>query len=91
MYIFKYVYIWEEYRNVVRVCRDAVRKAKALLELNLAKELKDNMKRFFMYVNSERKTGENVDPLLNQVDALVTGDSKKAEILNILFEASQLL
>ena len=28
---------WEEYRNVVRACRDATRKAKAHLELNLAK------------------------------------------------------
>ena len=27
---------WEEHRNVVRVCRDAPRKAKAHLELNLA-------------------------------------------------------
>ena len=37
---------WEEYRNVVRACRDAMRKAKALLELNLAKEVKDNKKGF---------------------------------------------
>ena len=28
---------WEEYRNVVRACRDATRKAKAHLELKLAK------------------------------------------------------
>ena len=37
---------WEEYRNVVRACRDATRKAKAHLELNLAKGVRDNKKGF---------------------------------------------
>ena len=36
----------KEYRNVVSACRDATRKAKALSEFNLAKEVKDNKKRF---------------------------------------------
>ena len=38
---------WEGYRNIVRACRIAMRKLKALLELNLAEEVKDNKKRFF--------------------------------------------
>jgi len=38
---------WVEYRNIVRACRIAMRKLKALLELNLAEEVKDNKKRFF--------------------------------------------
>jgi len=29
---------WEEYRNIVRACREATRKAKPHLELNLARE-----------------------------------------------------
>jgi len=33
---------WEEYRNIVRACRGATRKAKAHLELNLARDVKDN-------------------------------------------------
>ena len=37
---------WEEYRNVVRACRGAMRKAKVHLELNLAREVKDNKKNF---------------------------------------------
>ena len=36
----------KEYRNVVSACRDATRKAKALSEFHLAKEVKDNKKRF---------------------------------------------
>jgi len=39
----------------------------------------------FKYVNSKRKTRENVGPLLNEVGALVTGDTEKAEILNTYF------
>jgi len=38
---------WEEYRNIVRACREATRKAKAHLELNLAMDVKDNKKGFF--------------------------------------------
>jgi len=36
----------EEYRNVVRVCRDATRKAKAQLELKMARDVKNNKKGF---------------------------------------------
>ena len=32
---------WEEYRAVVRACRDRIRKAKAQMELNLARDVKD--------------------------------------------------
>lgn len=36
--------------------RDTTRKAKAHLNLNLVKEVKDNKKGFFNYVKSKRKT-----------------------------------
>jgi len=55
------------------------------LELNLAKEVKDNKKGAFKFVSSKRKTRENVGPLLNEMGALVTGDTEKAEILNAFF------
>jgi len=35
---------WEEYREIVRVAREQVRKAKALTELNLARDVKGNKK-----------------------------------------------
>ncbi|GAB0206434.1 mitochondrial enolase superfamily member 1 [Grus japonensis] len=76
---------WEEYRNVVRVCRDTTRKAKAQLELNLAKDVKDNKKGFFKYISSKRKTRENVGPLLNEMGALVMEDTEKAELPNAAF------
>jgi len=33
---------WEEYKDAARLCRDGVRKAKAQLELNLARDAKNN-------------------------------------------------
>ncbi|GAB0177880.1 mitochondrial enolase superfamily member 1 [Grus japonensis] len=69
--------IWEEYSNIVRVCRDAVRKAKAHLGLNLARHVKENKKGFFKYITSKRKTKENVDMLLNEVGALVMEDTDR--------------
>ena len=47
-----------EYRNVVRAFRDVARKAKAHLELNLAKEIKDNKKGFLKCVNNEIRLGK---------------------------------
>jgi len=76
---------WEEYRNVVKACRDATRKATVPLELNLARDVKDNKKSFFKYISSKWKTRENVGLLLNKVGVLVTEDAEKAELLNAFF------
>ena len=40
---------WEEYRDVVHMCRDRVRKAKAQIELNLVRDVKNNKKEFYRY------------------------------------------
>ena len=37
---------WEDYREIVQVAREQVRKAKALTELNLARDVKGNKKAF---------------------------------------------
>lgn len=42
------------YKNIVRVCRDATRKATAHLELNLAKDVKNN-KGFFKDISIKKK------------------------------------
>jgi len=76
---------WQEYRNIVRACREAMRKAEAHLELNLASDVKDNKKGFFRYISSKRKTRDNVGPLLNKVGALLMEDADKAELLNAFF------
>jgi len=76
---------WEEYRNLVRACRDARRKAKVHPELNLARDMKDNKKSFLKYISSKQKTRENVGPLLSEVGVLVMEDTKKVELLNAFF------
>lgn len=44
---------WEEYRHELWLCRDVVRKGKTKLELNLARDAKNN-KKGFSYVNEIR-------------------------------------
>ncbi|GAB0177368.1 hypothetical protein GRJ2_000202000 [Grus japonensis] len=76
---------WEEYRETVRAARDQVRKAKALIEISLARDVKDNKKSFYRYVSDKRRTRENVGPLQNETGELVTQDMEKAEVLNDIF------
>ncbi|GAB0188177.1 mitochondrial enolase superfamily member 1 [Grus japonensis] len=77
---------WEEYRETVRAARDQVRKAKALIEISLARDVKDNKKSFYRYVVSgKRRTRENVGPLRNEMGDLVTWDMEEAEVLNNFF------
>ncbi|KAK4806963.1 LOW QUALITY PROTEIN: hypothetical protein QYF61_027330 [Mycteria americana] len=70
---------WEEYRDAARLCRDGVRKAKAQLELNLARDAKNNKKGFYRYINQKRKVKESVPPLMNKNGGLVSTDEEKAE------------
>ncbi|KAK4806794.1 hypothetical protein QYF61_005590 [Mycteria americana] len=41
---------WEEYRDAAWMCRNGARKAKAQLELNLARDAKNNKKGFYRYI-----------------------------------------
>ncbi|GAB0200720.1 hypothetical protein GRJ2_002537500 [Grus japonensis] len=72
---------WEEYRETVRAARDQVRKAKALIELNLARDIKGNKKSFYTYISDKRKMSKNGGPLKNDTEDLVTQDTEKAEIM----------
>ena len=37
----------EEYREIIQAARDQIRKAKSLIELNLARDIKGNKKNFY--------------------------------------------
>ncbi|PKU34089.1 rna-directed dna polymerase from mobile element jockey-like [Limosa lapponica baueri] len=76
---------WEEYRDVARLCRDEVRKAKAQLELNSARDVKKNKKGFYRYINQKRKVKGNVPPVMSNSGELVSTDEEKAEVLNNFF------
>ena len=76
---------YEDYRYVVKLCREKIRKAKAQLELSLATKAKVNSKCFYKHINSKRKSRENLHPLLDTKGNLVTKDQDKAEVLNAFF------
>lgn len=67
-----------------RACRYGMRKAKSHLELYPAREVKGN-KSLFKYVNSQRKTRENVSCPLYEEGALVMKDTQKVVLLNSFF------
>jgi len=67
------------------MCREKIRKVKAQLELNLAAGVKRNKKLFYTYINSKRRTSENLHSLLDEAGNGITEDKEKAEVLNAFF------
>lgn len=61
------------------------KEARAQLELNLAKDIKDNKKDVCKYINNKRKRKDNMGLLLSEGGILVTEDIEKAELLNAAF------
>jgi len=53
----------EEYRSLVRSCREEIRKAKAQLELRLATVVRDN-KKMFLQIHQQQKEGQGESPSL---------------------------
>ncbi|GAB0199271.1 mitochondrial enolase superfamily member 1 [Grus japonensis] len=77
--------IMQQGRETVQAARDQVRKAKALIKISLARDVKDNKRSFYRYVSDKRRMRENVGPLRNETGDLVTQDMEKAEVLNDFF------
>ena len=67
------------------MCRDEVRRAKAQLELNFAKDAKNNKKSCYRCVNQKRKVTESVPPPMSKNGNLLSTDEEKAEVLNNIF------
>ncbi|KFW65506.1 hypothetical protein AS28_00874, partial [Pygoscelis adeliae] len=73
---------WEDYKDIARECREGIRKAKDQLELNLARDVKNNKKSFFRCIGQQRKMKETVPTLMSETGDLATADMEKVEILN---------
>ncbi|KAK4830517.1 hypothetical protein QYF61_011459 [Mycteria americana] len=56
----------------------ALRKAKAQPKLSLARDVKSKKKGFYKFIRDKRNTKENVSPLVNEAQDLVTQDLEKA-------------
>lgn len=60
------------YRDIACACRGRIRKAKAHLELKLARGMEDSRKSFLHeYIGSKREAKESVGPFLSRVRNLV--------------------
>jgi len=58
---------WEDYKEVVQAARDQVRKAKTQIELNLARDIKENKKKFYRYICDKKKV-RDVGPLQKETE-----------------------
>ncbi|KAK4832989.1 hypothetical protein QYF61_027013 [Mycteria americana] len=77
----------EDYKDVVRLCTEKIRRAKAQLELNLATAIKDNKIHFYKSISNKRRAKENPHPLLDVGGNIVAKDEEKAEVLNAFFDS----
>ncbi|KFV70798.1 hypothetical protein N307_10621, partial [Dryobates pubescens] len=84
-------HLWKEgkasrgmFKEVVRLCRNKIREAKAQLELKLATSVKDNKKQFYKYIKKGRLM-KAYPSLMSNCGGQVSTDQEKAEILNNFF------
>jgi len=75
----------EEYKGLVRSCRDDISKAKAQLELRLATVVRDNKKCFYKHIKNKKKAKENLQSLLDVRGQIATKDEENAEAPNMFF------
>lgn len=61
---------------------EGLRKVKALVKLNLERNVEGKKRSFSKYLNSKGKMRENMDPLLKEERDLVTKDMEQAEVQN---------
>ena len=67
-------------KDMAQEGREGIRKTKAQLELNLARDVKNNKKGFFRYTGQQRKMKETVPPPLSKTGELAI--TNMAEALN---------
>lgn len=73
---------WEEYKDVAWKGRDGIGEAKVQMELNLARNAKNNKKGFNRYIGQNWKAKDCVSPFINEKAELFSSDMEKAEVLS---------
>jgi len=64
----------EDYKDVIKLCREKIRGTKVHLELYLATIIKDNTKCFYQYTCSKRRAEDHLHSLLDAGGNIVTKD-----------------
>ena len=77
----------EEYNKIRNEVTAATRSDRICFERNISKEVKNNNKIFWRYVNSQRKTKATIPDLKRKDGTFATTDADKAEILNKQFSS----
>jgi len=67
------------------MCRDRIRKAKTKMELNLARDVKDNKKGFYRYIGRRRQAKESIPHLIKGNGKLASSGIEEAEVLSECF------
>lgn len=73
--------LWEEYGYAAWICTDSIWRAKAQIELNLVRDVKNNKEALYRYRDQKRQPKESTTPLLMEKE-LATKDMEKAEVLS---------
>ena len=76
-----------EYNQIRNQVTSAVKNDRISFERNISKEIKNNNKLFWRYVNSNRTTKAAISDLLKDDGTLATTDQEKAEVLNQQFSS----
>ena len=65
--------------------KQALRKNKATYEINVAKNIKANPKKFWKFVNNKLKKKDKLGPLIGPDQEVIDTDEEKANLLNKFF------
>ena len=75
------------YNTIRNEVTATTRRDRLNFERNISREIKNNNKLFWRYVNSQRTSKANIPDLLRPDGSLATSDDEKAEILNKQFSS----
>lgn len=77
--------LWKKYKDAGRLCRDGIWKAKAQLELVLARGVKKNKRGFYRYINRKRNIQKGELFHISSTGWLVTMEKKNVEVIKNFF------
>lgn len=75
----------ENYKDVMRSCREKIRRAKTQLELNMVTAIKGDKKCFYNHICNTERTKKNLCPSVDVGRDIITKEEEKAKVPNTFF------